>query len=324
MNSASVAALRSLRSVEVSAAQTGNALLSLLGTIGKAALADFDLAPDYWFVSDANSAFAVAVDGIVVSAADLDLACDALDAAEPLLQQSEALLGVALDPLDLKPKAQIMADFSTALVARIDSPATTLWIALHPDAGHIAQWQAKADSLPVDPATVPIPVMVTLTAARLTPEQAAGMAPGDLLLLARHMPAMLAAVSQDKADPVGGRFDCQSGAFSAGAVFDDGDADMQDDDLEPSGAAAAFAVPVTLRLPGHSIDAATLAALGPGYVLPLSPLVQGLQVDLLVGGRRIARGEIVELGDNFAVHIDERITQAGAKAAPEPAMEDDA
>jgi flagellar motor switch/type III secretory pathway protein FliN len=144
-----------------------------------------------------------------------------------------------------------------------------------------------------------------------------------LLLLARNIPATIVPVDAIQTDHVDGRFDALCGTFSAGPVFDDGDAEMPDDDREQSGAPAAFAVPITLRLPGQFIDAATLSALAPGYVLPLSPLVQGLQVDLLVGGQRIARGEIVELGDSFAVHIDERVTPVATQKAPNFAVEDD-
>ena len=106
MNTGSVAAIRTLKSVEQSDAQAGNALLRLLGNVGTAALTDFASSPDYWFNSGANAAFAIAVDGMAAMTADVDLACDALDAAEPLLQRVEALLGITLDPRDLQPKPQ--------------------------------------------------------------------------------------------------------------------------------------------------------------------------------------------------------------------------
>jgi flagellar motor switch/type III secretory pathway protein FliN len=323
MNTGSVAAIRSLKRVEQSDAQAGNALLRLLGNAGTAALTDFASAPDYWFISGEHAAFAVTVNGMTAVTTDVDVACDALDAAEPLLQRVEALLGLSLDPRDLQPKPQFAERFADALVARITCADVTLWIALQPDAQDVAQWQAKADDLPANRAVAPVRVAVTLTAARLTLEQAAGIASGDLLLLARNIPAMIVPVDVVQADHVDGRFDARCGTFSAGPVFDNGDAEMPDDDREQSGAPAAFAVPITLRLPGQFIDAATLAALAPGYVLPLSPLVQGLQVDLSVGGQRIARGEIVELGGSFAVHIDERVTPVTSPAAQNFAVEDD-
>ena len=323
MNTGSVAAIRTLKSVEQSDAQAGNALLRLLGNVGTAALTDFASSPDYWFNSGANAAFAIAVDGMAAMTADVDLACDALDAAEPLLQRVEALLGLKLDPRDLQPKARILGDFADGPLARITCADVTLWIALRPDAQDIAQWQAKADALPANQVAAPVRVAVMLTAARLTLEQATGIAAGDLLLLARNIPATIVPVDAIQTDHVDGRFDALCGTFSAGPVFNDGDAEMPDDDREQSRAPAAFAVPITLRLPGQFIDAATLSALAPGYVLPLSPLVQGLQVDLLVGGQRIARGEIVELGESFAVHIDERVTPVTTPAAPNFAVEDD-
>jgi flagellar motor switch protein FliM len=97
----------------------------------------------------------------------------------------------------------------------------------------------------------------------------------------------------------------------------------EDDGLESNGGGGGFTVPVTLRLPEQAVDAATLAALTPGMVIPLSPLVQGLQVDLLVGGRRIARGEIVEMGASFAVHVDESFSSAPAPAMPHDDGEED-
>jgi flagellar motor switch/type III secretory pathway protein FliN len=324
MNAGSVAAIRSLKSINESDANAGNALLHLLGSVGQASLADYVSAPDHWFASRSDVVFAISVEGMAAITADIDLACDMLDAAEPLLQQAEQLLGIELDPHDLQPKRQIMQDFPEALVARIRSADVTLWIAVQPHAEYAVQWQAKAEMLPLHQAAAPVRIRVMLTAARLSLEQAAGIASGDLLLLARNIPAMIVTADDLRLDRIDGHFDCRSGAFGAGAIFDDGDADMADDDLEQSGStAAAFAVPITLQLPGQFIDASMLVALAPGYVLPLSPLVQGLQVDLLVGGRRIARGEIVEMGDSFAVHIDERLTPAPCGQPADSGAEDE-
>lgn len=317
MSTASVAAVRSLKRIEQADARAANALLSLLSNMGTSALVDYDAAPDQWFVTGNSAAFAISVEGIEMVAADVDVACDALDAAESTLQQAEELLGMEFDPRDLHPVRQIREAYSSALVVRISSADVTLWIALQPDAQDVARWEAKAAEIPANKATRPARINVILTAARLTLEEAAGIDTGDLLLLQRMIPATIIQANMALPDQIDGQFDGRKGAFRAGINFDDEDAEMPDDELEQSGSGtASFAVPITLRLPGQFIDAATLAALAPGYVLPLAPLVQGLQVDLLVGGRRIARGEIVELGDSFAVHIDERVTPASTGDAP--------
>ena len=76
----------------------------------------------------------------------------------------------------------------------------------------------------------------------------------------------------------------------------------------PENTAPAFSVPVTVRLPVQHFDAATLGALREGSSLPIVPLTQGLQVELLVGGRKIATGSIAEIGDSFAVVIDSKVS----------------
>jgi flagellar motor switch/type III secretory pathway protein FliN len=324
MSTGSVTAIRSLKRLEPSDVEARNLLLHLLGTVGAAATADFGTAPEYWFDAGENSGFALSVEGMGLASLDTDLACDMLDAAEPLLQTIEDLLSMTLEPNDLRPRAQIMQGRAASLVATLSSANLTLWMALPPDAVDIGAWRKKAASLPSKPAVVPVQIMVMLSAARLTLDQAASVASGDMLLLARNIPAMVTPAEGVLVDEVNGHFECRSGAFCAGTVFDDGDTEMADDNPEQSSSTApAFTVPITLRLPGQFIDAGTLAALASGYVLPLSPLVQGLQVDILVGGKRIARGEIVELGDSFAVHIDERLVAAPREEAKDFASEDD-
>jgi len=90
---------------------------------------------------------------------------------------------------------------------------------------------------------------------------------------------------------------------------------MESSDAAPS--PRDFAVPITLRLPEQRVSAAALADLRPGVALPLGPVAEGMMVELLVAGSPLARGELVQLGDRFAVLIESRVDLAeGAVQQP--------
>lgn len=97
--------------------------------------------------------------------------------------------------------------------------------------------------------------------------------------------------------PVTGMIDLTTGVFSAGQYG----ASMPDDTP-----AADFMVPLTIRLPGRMTSAASLSALVPGTTLPLGPLTEGMPVELRVADRLLARGELVQLGDRFAILVESR------------------
>jgi flagellar motor switch/type III secretory pathway protein FliN len=185
------------------------------------------------------------------------------------------------------------------------------------DAETAQSWADRAEAMPVDLANILVPVKLSCIAARLAVEDAAGIGAGDLLLLPRRLPATLATANGQIEQ---GHFLTATGNWRMGGFAEAEDQMADDNDGLESGDVSGgngFTVPVTLQLPEQAVDAATLAALAPGMVIPLSPLVQGLQVELLVGSRRIARGEIVEMGENFAVHIDESFS-----SAPTPQYDD--
>lgn len=67
-----------------------------------------------------------------------------------------------------------------------------------------------------------------------------------------------------------------------------------------------FMVPLTIKLPDRMTSASSLSSLVPGSTLPLGPLTEGMPVELRVADRLLARGELVQLGDRFAVLIEDR------------------
>ncbi len=144
-------------------------------------------------------------------------------------------------------------------------------------------------------ASVPVVFRLLVEGPRLPVAEAGDLAPGDLVLLAARPGATLDA---DNGTAFAGQCDLSSGSFTPHPQGGPMAAD--------SSAPRDFAVPLTLRLPDRMTSAASLAALRPGMALPLGPLTEGMPVELLVAGRPLARGELVQLGDRFAVLIEER------------------
>ena len=69
---------------------------------------------------------------------------------------------------------------------------------------------------------------------------------------------------------------------------------------------AGFSVPISIRLPNRMASASELSALRPGATLNIGAVTQGLPVSILVGDQEIAHGELVQVGDQFAVMIEQK------------------
>lgn len=145
---------------------------------------------DIWFRCAEDLAFRLRrVDGLPVrmDAADGPAMAGLLDAANALLAEVEAALGLTLDPGDigLRPPA-------AALIARIGlhdgaSLAADMDLALSPDTPILP---VPAPFAPALLGHVPLPARLLIDGPRLSPTDAAALAPGDLLLIG---PAPLAA-----------------------------------------------------------------------------------------------------------------------------------
>jgi flagellar motor switch/type III secretory pathway protein FliN len=219
-------------------------------------------------------------------------AAEALDAAEPMLRALEELLGLQLEPEDLGSASD---DAALHLVLRReDQDAALLLPCEHP---HAANWLAEADALTPLAARLPVLARLLVQGPRLGIAEAGDLAAGDLVLIGARPRATLEAPHFRQA----GQLDLAAGSFTPNL---DG-APMESSDAAPS--PRDFAVPLTLRLPEQRVSAAALADLRPGVALPLGPVAEGMMVELLVTGSPLARGELVQLGDRFAVLIESRV-----------------
>ncbi|MET3712681.1 flagellar motor switch/type III secretory pathway protein FliN [Sphingomonas trueperi] len=229
-------------------------------------------------------------------------AAAALDDAAPLLLALEQVLGLQLEPEDLG-----SAPDDAALHFTLSREGLDTALLLPCDHPHAANWLTEADGLTPLAARLPVLAQLLVQGPRLGIAEAGDLAPGDLVLIGARPRATLEAPHFGQA----GQFDLAAGSFTP---HPDG-APMESSDAAPS--PRDFAVPLTLRLPEQRVSAAALADLRPGVALPLGPVSEGMAVELLVAGSPLARGELVQLGDRFAVLIESRVDLAeGAVRQP--------
>jgi flagellar motor switch/type III secretory pathway protein FliN len=214
-----------------------------------------------------------------------------LDRAEPVLERLEQALELMLEPGALDEERII-----DAVIVSFSDAGTSGLIAVPIDHAARAGWEERARSLDPVAAALPVVVRLLVEGPRLPVAEAGDLMPGDLVLLVARPGATLEA---DTGTALAGQCDLLSGSFTphpqGGPMAADTPAAPRD-----------FAVPLTLRLPDRMTSAASLAGLRPGMALPLGPITEGMPVELLVAGRPLARGELVQLGDRFAVLIEER------------------
>lgn len=246
---------------------------------------------------------------------------DALDDAITLLEQLEQAIatfemrtGLTFEPIE------IGAEY----------PSGTLWVAVCGARFGFAPERQQLESLPqpltaLMPTSVPVPAKLSFRAASLDMAEAQAIAKGDMLLL--PLAAAAAELAVDAAwhngSPVRrGRWDPDTGQLAAHSADFSAPKEtktMSEDDPASPGS---FRVPVSITLPDQPVAAGALQSLAEGGTLSLMPLTEGLQVQLTVAGALIATGEIVKLGERFAVLIDHVPTASPpSEITPEPVTE---
>lgn len=287
--------LTALRRFDPDDAELGNALAALLRDAGldvRIEARPINASP--WLTAGEGTAFHIAlIDGYAVplSADRISDAVAALDSIDAILAAVERALGVSMDADAMVD--QVSADTLTiALMAGRD----TVHLSIPKDHVRRKEWSRAAATLPHLDVHMPCIIRIDAEGPRLPVGEASDLSAGDLLLIPNRTIAMLI---RPQVAPVAGMIDLTTGSFIAG----------QNGASMPNDATAAtpdFMVPLTIRLPDRMTSAASLASLAPGTTLTLGPLTEGMPVELRVADRLLARGELVQLGDRFAVLIEER------------------
>lgn len=275
-------------------------------TLKVAALSVGALPTGQWFSTPQGCAFQIVVaDGKAVSLepSRLEVCVEALNAVDPLIDLIEDRLGLNLEPVALGPITAALPLLFIIEVFDAGSVQSRILIAACETDFNPAHLQMGLASRAADATSMPCPFQVSLRTTGLLVEEAAGIDRGDLLLLEKKPAADISwpidATTGIAVEKRVGWLDMETGTFGCAIA---GENSMID-----ATKFGGFSVPVTIALPARTTSLESLSALQPGASLPLGAITEGLIVEVSVGGRPIARGEIVQIGDRFAVHIEERI-----------------
>ncbi len=292
MTAVAIEGLTALRRVDPGDAALVSALCALLRHTGlsvRGGVADH-VSP--WFAAGEGVYFHIAaIDGraVPLSAERISDAVAALDAIDPVLVAVEGALGISMDADALAGEVP-----DTVSMVLLTAGGDVLYLAIPNDHARRNDWIQRAATLPPGDAHMPCIVRVDAAGPRVGVAEASDLSDGDLLLIPNRTAATLILI-RPLTEPVAGMIDLTTGQFSAGQTG----ASMPDETTD-------FLVPLTIRLPDRMTSAASLAALEAGTTLPLGPLTEGMPVELRVADRLLARGELVQLGDRFAVLIESR------------------
>ena len=160
-------------------------------------------------------------------------------------------------------------------------------------------------------AAPPMPLPLACAAARLPLADAEKLTGGDMVILETGPWPLIDPTGHATAPP----FALDPATGRLGSVLSSSSSEMESkpmatpDDMPNT--MDGLSVPVCLNLPDVLISLVELAKLAEGGTLDIGMISEGLQVSLSVGGRSVGKGELVRLGDRFAVLLDAP-TEAGS------------
>lgn len=242
----------------------------------------------------------------------------ALDAAEPILSEIERRTGLTLDPSEA---VSALPENSLVFEVSSDDAQHLVHLALVPDFTVPAALRKMFGALEIDWASVPVAFEIQVLGPSLGIEIAAAIETGDLLLIGGMSTKTRLSWRAETAQPqkIIGRYDMLNGQFTAngtGEAMDSGISQGANESVS-----AGFSVPISIRLPDRMTSASELSAMRPGTTLNIGAVTQGLSVHILVGDQEIARGELVQVGDQFAVMIEQKIVHGDAQSRPSEVVE---
>jgi flagellar motor switch/type III secretory pathway protein FliN len=277
-----------------------------------------------WLVTEAGPMLQfVRVNGqpAFIHADRLDSVAASIDLSDALLTALEAQLGLAIEPI-----AVIEAPPADALIFAVKTRTTDdcLHLAFAADFAEPAAMRAAFDALAPIWSQVPVAYELCLTGPMLPVIDAAAIDAGDMLIIGNRAVAarIVWPLEGDRADgrapsevnrsvSITGRFDMTSGEFVASDPVsinqDIGAMTSSDTNTQSaSGNTPGFAVPLSIRLPIRMASVGDLSSMRVGTTFMIGPVTQGVPVSLMVADREIAAGELVQVGDQFAILIDHK------------------
>jgi flagellar motor switch/type III secretory pathway protein FliN len=337
--------LTNLPRIEPAQSALQTKLLALLSSDDLIATGNQSLPPRCgpWLVTDAGLMLhfvRIAGQAAVIHADRLDTVATAIDACEGMLCAIETQLGVAIEPVALV--AEPPAD---ALIISLSSVSADhlVQLAFPNDIAGLTTISEAYAALAPTWSHVPVAYELCMMGPTLPVIDAAAIDAGDMLIIGSQSVAarIIWPLEGERADgvPVSevnrsvsilGRFNMVSGDFTASdPVSINQDMNVMTNTSSASqdanNAAPGFAVPLSIRLPIRMASVGDLSSMRVGTTFSIGPVTQGLAVSLMVADREIAAGELVQVGDQFAVLIDHKPDLSAAHPPPagETATEED-
>lgn len=220
-----------------------------------------------------------------------------LGANEAVLAEIEQALGLA-------------AEFASCGPRSGHAPAITL----RRDGVAVARIVVLAPVKPVPAPPPPVLAPLTCLAARLPMSDAQQLAGGDMLVLLNG-PWPLAeaaggALAASELPALG--YDPVRGAIVPLLAAPPSSVEGATSPMTSAQSLSGLTVPVAVHLADIAVSQAELARMAETGTLDIGAVSEGLRVVLSIGGRHIGHGEIVRLGDRFAVLVE----QTAASAEP--------
>lgn len=245
----------------------------------------------------AEALLAPALPGIELDGLDAELRSLLLElAAGPLVKAAEAALG---RPVRLAEGAPASLPHAVRFQAEL---AGTAWpVRLELDLRGLEIVTRGFERLPTAPAglaELPLPLSAEAGRTRLTPAELAAAAPGDLLLLEE------APVARGRLDLVLGGVIAMACELEGSSLVFSGETRRRMAEGTVAAAERLDEVPLELvfELGRMSLSLGELRTLAPGHVFALGRDLRH-PVDVMLGGRKIGEGELVQVGERVGVRL---------------------
>lgn len=237
----------------------------------------------------------------------LDALAHALDAADPILCVVESITGFVLDPVEtvnIKPIEHVVLEISR--VNEIDR----IFLACPVDVEKLSEFNNMSNRQSIDLSDLLVEYSLFIKSPNLDIECLAELSVGDIVILGNG-PAN-STVKWHSANQtqftVDGSYDFGNGEFSGDqeSVHETIDNGVDDTEQSVRDNATLFPVNLKVRVNGLATEAKSLAALQVGIPFHAGRLAHGLDVSIFFGEKEIFGGNIVKIGDSFAVTIGKK------------------
>lgn len=244
---------------------------------------------------------------LIFSESRLDVLTQALDAADPILSVIESLTGFVLDPIEM---VNAHPDKHAILeISRINE-ADRILIACPLEIQEISEFDQLLNSNLIDLSEASVEYDLFIKLSNLDLDDIADLSTDDLVILgngAANTSVKWQGINGDQFT-IHGIYDFISGEFVGDVAkiqesIIDG---IENSDPASQGSKTLFPVSLLVCVKRLKAEAKKLAESQSGATIALGRLVPGTKVSIIFGQKDIFIGRLCQIGDHFAVSIDQK------------------